>query len=193
MAVTELPAAAVVAGGVTDLSEVAGLLTSTELQPGEQLLASRFVAPEAINEAVEVPAGMHELSIQLPTPRVIGGELRAGDTVGVFYSSSLPEETAQSEEANGTEAPGGANATHLILHKVLVTAVSGASSVTTNEDGEEVVEAPEGSLMVTVALSPADAEQLVFAAEFGSIWLSNERPDVPEDGTRLVTPVEAFE
>lgn len=183
--VEEVPAAAVVAGGVADLAEVAGQLTTADLQPGEQLLASRFDAPEAIPEVVEVPANMHQLSLQLESRRVVGGELRAGDTVGIFLSGTVVSGTS----TESTES----DQTHLILHKVLVTAVTGASSVTVDEDGNEVQQEASDNLMVTFALSAADAEQLVFGAEFGQIWLSLEGADVPEDGSRLVTPVEAFE
>ena len=45
----------------------------------------------------------------------------------------------------------------------------------------------EESLMVTVAVTAAQAEKLVFAAEYGTIWLSNETPDDDKKGTRIVT------
>lgn len=180
VAVTELPAAAVVPGGVTDLADIAGLELIADLQPGEQLLSSRFVAPEAVPDEVEVPANMHQLSIQLEPRRVIGGVLEPGDTVGLFLSGSVTGGGATVDQ------------THLILHKVLVLDVQGAAGVTTDENGEEVEQEAAESLMVTLALSAPDAERVVFGAEFGSIWLSLEGAEVPQDGTRIVTPVEAF-
>ncbi len=183
--VAEIPAAAVVPGGVADLADVAGMLTTADLQPGEQLLTARFEAPGELAQVVEVPPGMHQLSLQLETRRVIGGELQPGDTVGVFLSGTVV--TGTSTESSESDQ------THLILHKVLVTAVTGASGVSIDENGDEVQEEAEDTIMVTFALSAADAEQLVFGAEFGQIWLSLEGADVSEDGTRLVTPVEAFQ
>ena len=180
LTVTEVPAATVVPGAVVDLADVAGLQTTTDLQPGEQLLASRFAPPESLSRAVEVPPQMHELSLQLETQRVIGGELKPGDTVGVFLSGTLESEAGSRDQ------------THLILHKVLVTDVRGAATTVLDENGEEVEQAADQAVMVTVALSAPDAEQLVFAAEFGTIWLSLEGAQVPEDGTRLVTAEEAF-
>ncbi len=185
LTVAEIPSAAVVPGGVSDLADVAGLLTTTDLHPGEQLLASRFDAAEAIAEVVEVPADMHELSLQLETRRVIGGQLRPGDTVGVFLSGTVT--TGTSTENTSVDQ------THLILHKVLVTAVTGAAGHITDENGDEVEQEAADSIMVTFALSAADAEQLVFGAEFGTIWLSLENAQVPENGTRLVTPLEGFQ
>lgn len=185
LTVTEIPSSAVVPGGVTDLADVAGMLTVVDLEPGEQLLTARFEAPEAIDREVEVPADMHQLSLQLEARRVIGGVLRPGDTVGIFVSGTLTSGT--SVESTSVDQ------THLILHKVLVTEVAGAAGVTTGEDGEQVEQAAADNVMVTLALSAADAEQVVFAAEFGTIWLSLEGEAVPEDGTRVVTPLEAFE
>lgn len=187
LVVSEVPAAAVVPGGIADLSEVAGLLTTTDLHPGEQLIASRFVAPEAVSGEVDVPADMHELSIQLETQRVIGGDLQPGDTVGVFVSATI-ETTVPGAEATAPET-----VTHLVLHKVLVTDVQGGMSSSTNENGEAVEQGPADSIIVTLALSPADAEEVVFAQEFAEIWLSLEGPEVPEDGTRLVDAGVIFE
>ncbi|SFR98432.1 pilus assembly protein CpaB [Agrococcus baldri] len=177
LTVAEIPSAAVVPGGVVDLSDVAGLLTVTDLQVGEQLLASRFVAPEAVPGEVEVPADMHLLTIELEPRRVIGGELHAGDTVGFFVSATDSETSA----------------THLMLHKVLVTDVRGGVSTVTNEDGSTSEQAAAGSVMVTLALSPADAERVVFASEFATIWLSLEGEAVPEAGTQIVTIEEIFQ
>lgn len=189
IAAAEVPAAAVVPGGVADLSELAGLVATTDLQPGEQLLTSRFVAPEALQGEVEVPVDMHQLSIQLEQQRVIGGELRAGDTVAVFVSGSVTGTGTSAAEGEAAQA----DMTRLILHKVLVTDVQGAVSVTTDESGEEVEEAAADQLMVTLALSASDAELVVFSQEFGSVWLSLEGAEVPEDGTRVVTAEEIFQ
>ncbi|SDS42719.1 Flp pilus assembly protein CpaB [Agrococcus carbonis] len=179
--VSEIPSAAVVPGALTDLGDVAGMVTTTDLQPGEQLLSSRFAAPEDLDRAVEVPEDLLTLSLQLEPKRVIGGELRPGDTVGVFISATVRTDGGEIDQ------------THLILHKVLVVEVVGAASVDTNEDGEEVQQAVADTLMVTLALSPADAERVVFGHEFGSVYLSLESSTVPEEGTRIVTVEEAFE
>lgn len=173
LVVEDIPAAAVVPGALTDLSALeAGQLATTDLQPGEQLLAARFAAPADLPGAVEIPAGMHELTMQLDARRVLGGEITAGDRVGIFVSRA---DAAIAE-------------THLILHKVLVTDVRGGPTVTEDENGEEVEEGPADTLMITVAVSAPDAERIVFASEYELIYLSREAEDAPEDGTRSVTP-----
>src|SRR3954453_9662888 len=105
-----VPAKAAVAGRVTDLDELTGLVATTDLEPGEQLLAGRFERPDELQTpgTVEVPAGLQEVSILLEPQRAVGGRLAAGDTVGVYLSLADPKQT------------------HAVLHRVLVTQVQGA-------------------------------------------------------------------
>src|SRR3954465_11901213 len=43
-----VPAKAAVEGRVTDLGELTGLVATTDLQPGEQLLVARFQSPDTM-------------------------------------------------------------------------------------------------------------------------------------------------
>jgi pilus assembly protein CpaB len=52
-----------------------------------------------------------------------------------------------------------------------------------DEDGQAE---PEDNILVTLALEAPDAEELVFAMEFGTVWLSYEPEDASEDGTGTV-------
>ncbi|TRW42721.1 hypothetical protein FJ693_20370, partial [Georgenia yuyongxinii] len=46
---------------------------------------------------------------------------------------------------------------------------------------------PAESVLVTLAVSAPDAERVVFGAEHGTLWLSLESADAPEQGTRILT------
>jgi pilus assembly protein CpaB len=165
-----LPSMAVVPGAVSNLSELSGRVTTTELQPGEQVLASRFADPATAAGGVAVPSGMQQVSVLLEPQRVVAGDVAPGATVGVFLSTA--EKPLQ---------------THLTLHKVLVTKVQGGLSAAPS-DGSEAAE-PDlgGNVMVTLATTAANAEKIVFAAEHGSIWLSAEPDDASTSGTSVVT------
>lgn len=187
-----MPVKAIAEGAVTDPAQISGLVTTVELVPGEQLLQSRFIDPaEAQGSAeIEVPAGMQEVSILLEPQRMVGGRLSPGDTVGVFISLG-----------SGTLQPPPA-VTHLTMHKVLVTAVQGLPAQVESEttDGEPTDGAavddtsgvPASSLIVTLARSAPDVEKLVFAQEFGTIWLSKEPVEATEEGTRALTQEEIY-
>ena len=92
--------------------------------------------------------------------------------------------------------------THLTFHKVLVTAVQFAEGDGRAHDDSrrrrgrptrttDAEPAPSNQVLVTLALSSPQVEQVVFAAEFGHIWLTAENADADETGTRIVTLGEA--
>ena len=174
-----MPAKAAVEGRVDDLGTLAGQVATVDLQPGEQLLASRFAQPGdlAAPGTARVPDGLQEVSVLLEPQRAVGGRLAAGDTVGVFVSL--------------TGDQGGASSA--VLHQVLVTQVQGAPAPAATEDGGAETAsagspAPSASLLVTLAVSAAQAEAVVFGAEHGTLWLSLEPKDADTGGTDVVTP-----
>jgi pilus assembly protein CpaB len=172
-----MPAMAAVDGRVTDLSTLAGLVATVDLQPGEQLLAGRFQRPDDLQApgTVAVPAGLQELSVLLEPQRVAGGRIAAGDTVGVYLSQVLPDGTPQ---------------TSAVLHSVLVSQVQGAPTAADAQDGTEEAAAatPSSSLLLTLALTSKDAETVVFGMEHGTLWLSLETDGDDASGTRVLDP-----
>jgi pilus assembly protein CpaB len=170
-----VPAKTAVDGRVTDLEALAGKVATVDLLPGEQLLASRFARPDDLQApgTVEVPDGLQEVSILLEPQRAIGGRLAAGDTVGVFVSLE------------------GESATHMVLHHVLVTQVQGAPAPVESTDEQETASSgtpvASSSLMLTLAVSAAQAEAVVFGIEHGSVWLSREPDGARTDGTDVIT------
>lgn len=148
-----IPAKAQAPGSVVDLAELEGLVTSVELVPGEQILASRFVTEEELAEEqeLEIPDGLVEITVSLSPERAVGGELKPNDQVAVFSSfepfdlGSLeptgvdditevlevlfptdPDTGAQISDDDTTPVgslPKSPNTTNIILHKVLVTNV----------------------------------------------------------------------
>lgn len=199
---TGVPASLRAAGGVEDLDDLEGMVSSTELVPGDQLVASRFVSP-AVARRGDVPAGLHQVTVELSPDRAMGGRVRAGDTVGVLMSfepfdleGTVPDDAGGVEQLKGKTG----STTHLTLHKVHVASVqigpnaSGVPALTGEEGADEatpvnissVETAPTESLLVTLALDAPSVEQLVFAAEYGGIWLTAEPADAPEDGTKVV-------
>jgi pilus assembly protein CpaB len=173
-----VPAKVVAATSVASLDQLEGQVAAVALEPGEQVLTSRFADPASLQERgqVEVPEGMHQVTVALDPERALGGQVAPGDTVGVFISMD-----------DGHE---GGPTTHLVLHKVLVTGVQGAPASAADDGDEDNDEqaapaVPDGRLLVTLATRAPAAERLVFAAEHGSVWLSSEPGDAGEDGTRI--------
>jgi pilus assembly protein CpaB len=174
-----LPARAAVPGAVTDLDELAGRVATVDLQPGEQLLAARFAAPEdlSVPGTVAPPEGAAEVSLLLEPQRAVGGRLAAGDTVGVHVSLD--------------------GQTDVVLSRVLVTQVQGAPVAVADGEGTDTASsggaAPSASLMVTLGLRPEAVQAVVFGMEHGTVWLSLEPEGVDTSGTEVLTPANVYD
>jgi pilus assembly protein CpaB len=187
----EVPKLALASDTVTSLEDLGEKVTAVPLVPGEQLLSSRMVDANSLlgPSRVKVPEGMQEITLKLPIERVVGGVLRAGDTVGIFISL----DDATTNAASG-EVVSQTSGTQLTFHKVLVTASqysngtaakseSTTSAASTDSSAPAKKEAAgDGNYLITVARNSADAERIIFAAEFGSLYLSKE-PGNAEEGT----------
>ena len=199
-----VPRTAVAADGVNDIGALGSKVTSVALVPGEQLLSSRMVDAGAFlgPARVEVPAGLQEITVRLGIDRVVGGHIQAGDTVGVFIS--LGDAAATTEQ--GASAASG-SATQLTFHKVLVTAVQFSSGAPAQTQAAATQASSEGALnagsdskqtssdsyLITFARNAVDAERLVYAAEFGKIYLSKEPADATEGTSGVVNQTKVFQ
>ncbi|GAA2037151.1 hypothetical protein GCM10009819_22190 [Agromyces tropicus] len=179
--IDELPAIAIQPDIVTELSTLEGMVTNAELLPGEQLLQARFSSPDELADAGEIviPDGLQEITVALSVQRVVGGEVNAGDKVGVLLSTNtrsiaLNDQTAQ---------------TQFIYNDVLVTRVTAGSTLTTgesnNDDSREI-----SAFFVTLAVTAAQAEKLAYGAEQqedgnGGIWLTLQPEGTDTGGSSL--------
>ena len=206
VSIDRVPARLVQPGAILDLDEVGANVAAADLLPGDQLLAARLVAPEAVAEEVTDKV---QISARLAAERAVGGLLEQGDLVGVYISFDSSELDATGQASDQTDqtdtttpedgsvdtlsaeqpAEQSPNMTRLEFQQVLVTSVQSTNAPVTVEGTEPAgivqVSAPE--YVVTLALSPEQSERFVFAAEFGRVWLSLQPASVSDDGTRLVT------
>ena len=162
----QVPSKVVAEGAVADLRALNGLVAGADLLPGEQLVQSRFSAAAASGVAVAAPGSL-KVTVAMDALRAIGGQVRAGDSVGVLASFVEPETT------------------RLILQKVAVTDVRSEAgvAVTGKADGTAVT----GRLWVTLAVDAPSVERVVFAAEYGTLWLAWEPKEANEAGTKMQT------
>lgn len=160
--IKKLPKSAVVPGSITNIDDVAGLVTSTELLPGEQLLDERFVKKGSKSDS-SLPAGMQELTIPLSKARLVGGVLAAGDHVGVMVSYDPQGKTQITTNAmNG-----------ILVRKVDVAALQGVL-----DEGK--------TAEITLAVKTLDAEKIVHGIEWGKVWLTKQDADTDTTGGKTI-------
>ena len=213
IALKEVPTRLLVAGALSVLPpDTSNLVAGVELHANEQLSSDRLVDSQTLARA-DVPAGLQEITIALSPERAVGSALHAGDTVGVLFSFA-PFDSAASGAADPAAPPttgavaASPNTTHFTLHRILVTgvqfsksdserasAIQGTPSVeqtTESTIAPTVAQAPADQLLVSLAVTAPEAEQLVFASEFGLIWLTSENSSASPDGTRILTLSQAY-
>ena len=171
--VKQIPKSALAEGSVTSVSALGNRVASVDLVPGEQVLAARFVDPASL-QSVAIPKGMQEVSVLLTSKRVYGGDPQVGDRVGVFLSNQ--------------------DSTKLVLNDVLITRVEGGGTSGSAKSGgigsassNSSAPAQDVNVLVTFALTTHQAEQVVWTAEHGTIWLSLQNRDTTTSGSSAVT------
>lgn len=175
-----VPADAVPVSALKDLKAAAGKVTGADLVPGEQLVAERLVDPAELQTpgSVPVPAGLQEVSVALDPVRTVGARLIAGDTAGVFISFAAgPKDPKESDAPPET--------TEFVFHRVLITGIQRTAAPAQTETTETPA-LPTGTIMVTFAVDPSTAARIVFAAEFGTIWLSKESADATQVAPEII-------
>ncbi|WP_026264294.1 Flp pilus assembly protein CpaB [Arthrobacter sp. 135MFCol5.1] len=177
VAVQQVPATAVSKTALKNLDDSAGKVAAVDLVPGEQLLAERLVDPQDAKSSgsVKVPAGMQEVTFELEAKRVVGGRIEAGDHIGIGFSFGAGADKTKPGEAT----------TQLTLRKILVTAVQRApqpSAKPTDGTNPQDTTLPQGSFMVTVAVSDIDATKIIYSSNNGDLWLTKEPLDAQDNG-----------
>ena len=158
-----LPASMAVADRVVTLADLEGLVASTTLLPGEQLLRARWVDPaEQVAGLTTLPPGMQAISLALPVERVAGGLIEPGDTVGIVITGLVPT------TPDAPETP----VSQQVFQRVLVLGVQ-------NDETQATV-------LVTLAQTTPDVERLVWGQQFGTVWLTLESTTADETAASLV-------
>jgi pilus assembly protein CpaB len=172
-------------GSVTNLEDLKGLVNTTDLLAGDQLVKSRFDSA-ASSQSPEIALagltpGSNEMTLRLSPERALGGALRPGDTVSVVASFQDDDKAKVGQSVT-------------LFNKVVVVRVQSADTsreasnkLSRTEVERQVVAAPTEELLVTVAVDQTNLPKLAFAAEFGQLWLSFEPDSVAGTSPGAVT------
>ena len=148
-----------------------------------------------LGEPIEVPPDHLTVVFGVSSERALGGRVRPGDTVAVIVSFADDIISSELDTAGTTEEESG-RSTDVLLHKALVTDVQvediiGAVRTT---DGL-TVDVAEGSVSgtnnqvyyVTLAVPSTQIERLIYALEYGQIWLANQPSTAGDVTNGIVT------
>jgi pilus assembly protein CpaB len=206
----QIAATAIAPGAVSDLSSLQGKVLSVPVVSGQQLLQTQLATPESQALSFRIKAGMRAITLGIDRKNSVGGAIKEGDRVDViatFKSDEFqvatvslgavlsPTEVARIQALTGldlTKVISGLSVTILQQAEVLAvdpieastTAVTqaGSSGVFSNGSSTTKTSVPE-SPVITLMVTPADAERLAYAQQFGSVSFSL----VPAADTTKVT------
>lgn len=160
--ISKVPKRYVAEGAVAAVDLRDARILSADLSKGEQLTENKLRKPDASALAYRVPAGMLAVSIEVNEVVGVGGDLRAGDRVDVVATFS--------------PGPNGQDETKIALENVEILATGGFGSRQAGSAG--LIGGSQSGIQkktVTLAVSPIQAEKLIFSAEKGHVWLALRR------------------
>lgn len=166
-----IPRKALVEGAIKSLEELKGKIAIVDIQKGEQILGVRFVSPTKIKGVLPIPSDRQAISVEVGVPPSVAGFIQPGDRVSII---------AKLESGAGGRSE---VRVQYFLQDILVLAVG--QLVVTPEGGAPSV--PEGQTvargLLTLALTPAEAEKLAYAVFFGQLHFTLLPPGQKPVGT----------
>ena len=154
-ATQEIPGDNAVTGAVVELSQLQGAVASAPILAGEQIPIAR-ISGALPGGSLGIPEGLQAVSVSLTAEQAVGNIVNQGDRVVVYGFFT-----------------GGAGNT---ASTVVIVPDAQVLSVTVPAEG-----AGEG--VATIAVTPAEATRLIFAAGNGQPWLALLPPGT--DGTAV--------
>ncbi len=160
---TEIPKRYIAADSITSEADIKEKSLVVSMTEGEQLTKNKL-RRESVSDVSYLISG-DKVAISFPVDEVIGvaGNLKTGDKIMILTTLS--------------PGPGGKDVTKIMLSGVEILQLSGDSKT----NGK--VQASGGvKKTVTIAVTAAQAEKVVFAQETGKLWVAL----LPADGTNSV-------
>ncbi len=161
---------------IASLEEIRGRVAGVTIQQGEQILASRFVAPGQQGGGLTIPSNRVAMSIEVDIPPGVANFVRVGDRISAIAHLSVPRGAgADAEEESRSQ---------FVVQNMEVLAVGRRVITTTEEGQEESTQQTQNRILMTIAVTPAQAERMAFSINEGGLYLTL----LPEDFGAVTTP-----
>lgn len=160
----QMPKRYIAEGALTSLSGYGDRVLAVDLAKGEQVTTADFKKANESGLAYKVPKNSIAVSIPVDEQTGVAGKLQPGDHVDLLGTFS--------------PGPGGKDMTKIMLQNIEILATPSAETASSqNSFTKGQTTTTSGKKTITLAVSHAQAEKLVFAAEKGHIWLGLRQSD----------------
>ena len=145
-------------GSVQSLDAIKDRVVSVDIYKGEQLFEGRFVLPTDSMGMVAIPEGQQAISVEVGAPPGVAGFVQPHARVSIIAQLEEPEPRAE-----------------FVLHNVQVLAVGprGVDAAEAQVDSTQL----EQKVLLTLAVTPDEAEKLAFAVSQGDIYFTLLPPE----------------
>jgi pilus assembly protein CpaB len=178
-----LPASSVPADALSAITpDLSSLVLSADVQPGQLVLRPMLVTAAQTTSGLAIPPGMMALTLAFCLPEDVAGAVQAGSEVAVFdtvgFNTGSPISGAPGCAGAHTQT-GGTIKTRVVLQRVSVLSVgtggpggTSSTSATSTLSGSSSGSASQTGTLVTLAVTQAQAEQLIQMTETGLPYLA---------------------
>ncbi len=149
------------------IDRVVDKIAIVPISKGEQVLLNKVtISGQEGSLSMKVPSGKRAISVSLDNISSVGGMLRPGDHVDVVGMVPIPAVNAEGKQVNQL-------ATMPLFQDVLILAVGQEFTSISSARKEERLASP----VITLALSPQEANLIVFVQEQGKLRLILRSPE----------------
>lgn len=168
-------------GAITSLEQISGRLASVQIYKDEIIVEQRFVAPgAAVKGVLPIPPGKQAISIAVTGAPAVGGFVQPGDQVSLIVQSLRGQRGVAA-----TGASAGPFVKYVMQNLDVIAVGTRVVASTTTQTPEQQAQ-QQGIL--TFAVTPAQAEQLVFATLNTTLYFTL----LPEKAPRATTAGRTF-
>jgi pilus assembly protein CpaB len=189
LASQQLPDSSVPPDAVSSITpDISSLVLSADIQPGQLLLRPMLVtsAQATSTGALAIPQGMVAVTISTCMPGAVAGYVQPGSQVAVFGTYSDTKNNGSQSCGGSGSSPGSGQTnlahvhTRILLPRVQVLAFgaappsgqNGTSSETASNGSSNQNTSSQNTVMVTLAVSQADAERLITLDSSGLTYMA---------------------
>jgi len=159
---------------VSSADRILGMVAIVQIAKGEQITLSKLVQPRQLGGLAEgTPIGKRAITISVDSLSGLGGMINPGNYVDVIALLPVPVTTVEGKQVNQM-------AVMPLFQNTLVLAVGQdtgtVSAPTSGRKAQEADKMSEGSPLITLALTPQEANLIAFVQEQGKIRLTLRSP-----------------
>jgi pilus assembly protein CpaB len=187
----EVPQDAVVGGAVTSLDQLSGKSNAVPILAGEQIPTAR-ISGTVPGGALAIPEGMEAITVSLDASRAVAGAIQTGDHVSIYSTFKGVSVDASGISVSGRASQSEATTVVLVPTAEVLAVFRPVSASAFNGDEAAQTEQLPSAVAITLALSPVDTQDFVFAMENGTTWLGLLPPDADGQSLRPISYAEVL-